>query len=185
MKKVKIFRTLKDALKNPGEVEALTLYKPGMIMDEIGTLINLKFLSIVHSEIETLPVSFGELTQLENLALYDNKLTGLPDLSRLSRLSGLDLSNNCFRSIPEWLAGLPALARLDLRGNPELKNLPELFFDFIKEVLLEEEKYPPARLRKKTEKDRAAPRGLFESILSDKEYDYLVLSKRSKDIYLV
>jgi len=185
MEKTKTFRSLEEALKNPGEVEALTLFKPRRISNEIGVLKNLKCLSIIHSEIESLPLSIGFLTKLETLVLYDNKLSRLPDLSRLFHLTGLDLSYNCFGTIPEWIAGLPSLKRLNLRGNIELQKLPELFFDFIEEVLIEEEKYPPARLRKEKETCRNVSKGLFERIFSDDEYDYLVIANRIKNVYVV
>lgn len=185
MEKTKIFRSLEDALKNPGEVEVLTLFKPRCISNEIGVLKNLKCLSIIHSEIESLPLSIGFLTKLETLVLYDNKLSRLPDLSRLIHLTGLDISYNCFAAIPKWIAGLPSLKRLNLRGNTELQKLPELFFDFIEEILLEDEKYPPARFKKEKETGRGVSKGLFERIFSDDEYDYLVIANRIRDVYVV
>lgn len=75
----------------------------------------------------TLPSSFGNLTNLQSLYLYNNKLTGsLPaSLSKLLNLKELLLSNNQFSgAIPSSIGKLIALEQLDLANNQFGKSIP-------------------------------------------------------------
>jgi len=56
------------------------------------------------------PSTFGHLTELEELDLYDNKIKHVDDgLDECKKMSVLDLSFNLLRSIPEVLERLPCL----------------------------------------------------------------------------
>ncbi|KAF7028047.1 hypothetical protein CFC21_040024 [Triticum aestivum] len=66
------------------------------------------------------PTNINNLTKLAELHLENNGLTGpLPDLTGMSALSFVDMSNNSFNASdsPAWLTALPSLTSLKLRGN--------------------------------------------------------------------
>jgi RocCOR-like putative regulator of kinase activity/DAPkinase-like Roc (Ras of Complex) protein/Leucine Rich Repeat (LRR) protein len=72
-----------------------------------------------------LPESLGQLTQLQQLNLYDNQLRSVPEwLSQLTQLQRLDLSSNQVRVLPESLGQLTQVQSLDLSFN-QLTGLPE------------------------------------------------------------
>jgi Leucine-rich repeat (LRR) protein len=60
-----------------------------------------------------LPNSIGQLTQLKNLDIYDNKLTVLPNsIGQLTQLQILNISNNQLTSLPESIGQLTQLEEL-------------------------------------------------------------------------
>lgn len=65
-----------------------------------------------------------ERVELETLVFADNGLTAVSDelgrLKRLRMLRHLDLRGNPLASLPESIAELPALDKLDLRWVPTL-----------------------------------------------------------------
>ncbi|KAM9312166.1 platelet glycoprotein Ib alpha chain [Gastrophryne carolinensis] len=66
---------------------------------------------------------------LEDLNLAQNSLNTFPELSRLSRLTNLDLSNNQIATIPDSaFKGLGNLKILNLKKN-KINSLPEQVFD--------------------------------------------------------
>lgn len=72
-----------------------------------------------------LPMSIGQLTQLQHLDLFNNRLTALPEtLWHMSRLKSLSVSNNKLTTLPETLGRLTALEELYLHNN-RLTALPE------------------------------------------------------------
>ncbi|KAH9327940.1 hypothetical protein KI387_000048, partial [Taxus chinensis] len=67
----------------------------------------------------SIPPSFAELTELIQLSLDNNHLTGgLPNLSSLSKLETLRLGNNSLSgSVPDWLFDLHNLRELVIENN--------------------------------------------------------------------
>ena len=65
-----------------------------------------------------LPISLGQLIQLQHLDLRKNQLTTLPDsLDQLTQLQTLDIGFNQLTTLPDWLGQLIQLQTLDLSGN--------------------------------------------------------------------
>ena len=58
------------------------------------------------------------------LHLRGNRLAALPERSGLHALRSLDLRETAITALPDWLAELPALQRLDLRWNGFLDPPP-------------------------------------------------------------
>lgn len=81
--------------------------------------VNTRWLILTENQIETLPESMGDLTQLKKLALAGNQLTSLPSsMKRCTELELVRLSANQLTEIPSWLLQLPKLAWLAFSGNP-------------------------------------------------------------------
>lgn len=93
---------------------------------------NLKYLNIF-GNLNSLPASIGDLSQLELLALNHNNLTALPaSISNLSQLKQLYLIGNDLTNFPTSIGNLPQLQELYLSYNHlsilnnSLANLPAL-----------------------------------------------------------
>ncbi|MDP2559751.1 leucine-rich repeat-containing protein kinase family protein [Psychrobium sp. 1_MG-2023] len=77
-----------------------------------------RWLILTDNNIEQLPHSFGQLTQLKKLALAGNKITKLPDsMANCQSLELVRLSANKLTQLPDWLFQLPKLAWLACCGN--------------------------------------------------------------------
>ncbi len=82
-------------------------------------------LSLRYSNLDTLPESLFDLTDLTGLDLSDNQLTSLPEnLGNLTNLTWLNLDNNQLVNLPESLGKLTNLKRLKSYNN-RLKTLPK------------------------------------------------------------
>ena len=69
-------------------------------------------------QISIIPPSVKELSQLQELYLYSNKLVSLPpEIGYLTNLQTFALSENSLTSLPDTLANLKQLKVLDLRHN--------------------------------------------------------------------
>lgn len=88
--------------------------------DWIGSIKNLDYLGVKHSDIESIPDSIQNLKKLRELWLYGNKkLECLPDaIGELSNLRHLNFSHSNVKTIPE--------------NFENLKNLQELYLAFSK-----------------------------------------------------
>ena len=105
----------------------LDLYQKNLdrIPDSIGNLTDLVSLRLVDNYLTTLPDSIGNLTNLRELRLYKNQIRNLPDsIANLQNLTWLSLSLNRLTVFPEQIAELTNLIGLRLNGN-QLTVLPQ------------------------------------------------------------
>ena len=77
---------------------------------------NLTSLEIItYYGLKNLAKEIGNLTNLTELNLHDNKLTNIPkEIGNLTNLTQLDLSNNQLTNIPKEIGNLTNLTKLDL-----------------------------------------------------------------------
>jgi hypothetical protein len=115
-----------------GHVRELRLINPEVAKDGytvisplIGTLSELRSLTIKNNSIHELPEELCNLHKLEELDLGNNELYSLPvAIGDLVYLKKLDVQHNELRSLPASLFTLPKLWFLRMWGN-ELTVLPE------------------------------------------------------------
>ncbi|XP_043984906.1 leucine-rich repeat-containing protein 40 isoform X1 [Gambusia affinis] len=121
--------------------------KLSSLPDSLGQLANVKLLDCSHNELTDVPVSLAGMLALEQLYLRHNKLRQLPQLpapslrevfagnnrlelleaeqlSCLSAVTLLELRDNKIRNLPEEIALLLTLTRLDLTNNDISTSLP-------------------------------------------------------------
>jgi Leucine-rich repeat (LRR) protein len=90
----------------------------------LGNLTQLQELHLNNNELDTLPNTLGNLTQLQTLYLNNNKLNTLPNiLGNLTQLRKLVLYNNKLDTLPNILGNLTQLQDLYLNDN-KLTYLP-------------------------------------------------------------
>lgn len=78
-----------------------------------------RWLILTDNQIDSLPDTLGELTQLRKLALAGNRLSTLPEsMAGCHNLELVRLSANQLAHVPQWLLQLPKLSWLALAGNP-------------------------------------------------------------------
>ena len=126
-----------------GRVDSLLLDGNGLrgsIPPELGTLTNLRFLSIgANYLVGSIPPELGKLTQLERLSMGQNALTGTipPELGELAQVRILYLVQNALSgSIPPELGNLAALKFLNLNDNQLTGSIPSEFGNLTKLVSL-------------------------------------------------
>jgi hypothetical protein len=115
-----------------GHVRELRLINPQVAKDgyttispQIGTLVELRSLTIKSNALHELPEELCNLHNLEELDLSNNELYSLPvAIGDLVYLKKLDIQHNELRSLPASLFTLPKLWFLRMWGN-ELTVLPE------------------------------------------------------------
>ncbi|PRP77145.1 leucine-rich repeat family protein [Planoprotostelium fungivorum] len=84
----------------------------------------LRSLQLGHNALTTVPASsLQNLSQLTDLGLNDNRLTGVSNLSPLTRLSRFDASHNRLNTMPSF--GRDSLVKEVLMGFNNLKRLTE------------------------------------------------------------
>ncbi|XP_057541931.1 leucine-rich repeat receptor protein kinase HPCA1-like [Amaranthus tricolor] len=77
------------------------------------------------------PSNINNLTNVKDMLLSNNQLTGpMPDLTGMTRLGYLDMSNNSFDAtdFPSWLIALPSLTDLMMERTTIEGEVPETFF---------------------------------------------------------
>jgi Leucine-rich repeat (LRR) protein len=91
---------------------------------EIGKCCKLETLAVRDTDLAKLPTELGQLADLWNLCLQNNKLTELPPaIGGLQKLRRLDVSGNLLESLPTELGQLADLWNLCLQNN-KLAELP-------------------------------------------------------------
>ncbi len=118
------------------------------VPNQISNLVNLTILDLSGSLITNIPTGFsglvnleelyldnnnlqiifengmGNLTELTNLTLHNNKLPNLPnDIGNLTKLTELTLNNNLLESLPNGIGNLTLLTELNLKEN-QLTTIP-------------------------------------------------------------
>ncbi|KAG6627188.1 leucine-rich repeat receptor protein kinase HPCA1-like isoform X2 [Carya illinoinensis] len=94
----------------------------------------------------SIPPTLGLVNSLEVLNLALNKLTGtLPDLTQMTKLNYLDLSNNSFEpsEAPTWFSTLPSLTTLVMEYGSLQGPIPRDLFSFpqLQQVKLRNNKF--------------------------------------------
>ncbi len=115
----KVYESLDEALKEPSQVTKLHLNDIGdSLSPEIGRLVNLESLVILHSDIKYLPDSFMNLVRLSALYINDCGFESIPkQLFGLKNLRSLDFDGCNIESIPPELASLQKLYVFSLDAN--------------------------------------------------------------------
>ncbi len=94
---------------------------PGMrtLPDGFTRLKKLRMTRVFQNNLEQLPANIGDLENLEQISLYQNKLSALPDsMARLKKLTKLNLGWNCFETLPVWINQMTSLQWLAVFENP-------------------------------------------------------------------
>ncbi|MBK8444998.1 MAG: leucine-rich repeat domain-containing protein [Sphingobacteriales bacterium] len=79
----------------------------------------MRHLHLNHNQIDVLPSSIENLTQLQSLSLKDNSLDNLPEaICELSALQELLLNNNKIQKLPRHLVNLFKLKNIEVEQNP-------------------------------------------------------------------
>jgi len=105
-------------LTGPSVAERLSPANGGRLDERIFTIVNLNFLEISKSGLQTLPDLIGGLENLTNLGLDNNSLTQLPPcIGLLKKLKFLDVSFNQLSSLPVELGSLKDLQTLNVIQN--------------------------------------------------------------------
>ncbi|KAH0890265.1 hypothetical protein HID58_052694 [Brassica napus] len=104
----------------------------GKIPDTLSLVQTLTVLRLDRNKLTgNIPTSLNNLTSLQELYLANNEFTGtLPNLTSLTSLYTLDVSNNTFEPspIPSWISSLDSLATLRLEGIKLNGSIPNSFF---------------------------------------------------------
>ena len=80
---------------------------------------HLRWLILTDNDLDTLPDSLGQCTDMQKLMLAGNRLSALPDsMAACHKLELLRIAANRFESLPDWLFDLPRLSWLAYAGNP-------------------------------------------------------------------
>ena len=96
----------------------LSLLHLSRLSSMIGQLTNLQELSLFNNQLTQLPAELWQLTNLQTLYLDGNQLTQLPaQLGQLTNLQRLYLNGNQLTQLPAQLGQLTNLRKLDLRHN--------------------------------------------------------------------
>uniref|UniRef100_UPI002623B4C3 leucine-rich repeat domain-containing protein n=1 Tax=uncultured Microscilla sp. TaxID=432653 RepID=UPI002623B4C3 len=104
--------------------------------ENLGKLVNLKYLFLKNTQLTSLPESIGELVNLQELCLSDTQLTSLPEnLGKLVNLKHLDLSNNQLTSLDLCEKLVSRLREFHWKGNPldeaEIKRIEKLMNTYL------------------------------------------------------
>jgi len=121
------YTNLKKALRNPSRVFRLEIINSELteVPAQIAQLKNLQELCLWGNKITVLPEELGELVNMQLLYLSENELKTIPgEIFEMSNLIKLDLKKNSFTNIPPEINRLKKLKVLYLAYN-QLTSLPE------------------------------------------------------------
>ncbi|KAL5550573.1 hypothetical protein UlMin_000749 [Ulmus minor] len=106
----------------------------GPIPSTLGLVQTLEVLRLDRNDLSgEVPSNLNNLTNANELNLAHNNLNGsLPDLTGMSNLNYVDLSNNSFVPLdaPPWLSALPSLTTLVIEFGPLRGHVPQKLFSF-------------------------------------------------------
>jgi Leucine-rich repeat (LRR) protein len=104
--------------------EAVSSGSSVTVYDGISVSSNTKILDLSSRGLAgSLKAEVRQLTELRELNMSNNKLTGIPaEVGQLSKLEVLNLSNNPFTGLPQEIGNLKNLKVLDLRGTQYAKQ---------------------------------------------------------------
>ena len=128
--KSKSYKSIKEALNNSDNVEALLLGNQGLrsLPDEIGDFPNLTYLELYHNFLCELPDSIGRLKRLRWIDLRFNQIRKLPvTFCLLENLESINLAENKLREIPECVCNMPKLRTFFVPGNPITRKVLKKF----------------------------------------------------------
>ncbi|XP_039136272.1 probable leucine-rich repeat receptor-like protein kinase At5g49770 [Dioscorea cayenensis subsp. rotundata] len=119
----------------------------GNIPQSIGYVQSLEVLRLDKNSLKgPVPTNLNNLTKVNELNLANNQLTGpMPDLTGLTSLNYVDLSNNTFDSseAPAWFTKLPSLTALVIEHGGLQGQVPQKLFSIpqLQDVLLDNNKF--------------------------------------------
>jgi hypothetical protein len=88
-------------------------------ISETALPLMLRWLILTHNQLEQLPRSIGNHSQLQKLMLAGNRLRSLPEeMANCQNLELIRLSVNQLTALPPWLFSLPRLSWLAYASNP-------------------------------------------------------------------
>ena len=103
----------------------LRVFNIQFLPESIGNLTNLSKLFIMGTQIESLPESIGNLTNLIIVYITKNQIKSLPEsIGNLTNLSMLNISSNQIETLPEAIGNLTNLSMLFI-GSNQIETLPE------------------------------------------------------------
>ena len=118
-------RRIANALITQATTLDLSCLDLNALPESIGQLTNLDRLDLSENKLTIIPKELGQLTNLARLSLSRNKLTTIPrELGQLTNLTWLYLRTNKLTKIPKELGQLTNLKELDLSEN-KLTKIPK------------------------------------------------------------
>ena len=85
---------------------------------------SVRWLILTDNQLEQVPASLGQLSQLQKLMLAGNQLKELPDeMAACQNLELIRLAANQLTTLPSWLLTLPRLSWLAYSGNPFCESI--------------------------------------------------------------
>ncbi|MCO5596533.1 hypothetical protein L7F22_050598 [Adiantum nelumboides] len=103
----------------------------GTIPEELGQCGSLLILKLNNNQLRgAIPDQISMLSNITELQLSDNQFVGpLPNLSNLTKLGVLELSNNVFdEDFPSWMSSLDSLSDLSMNSSFIKGQIPPTFF---------------------------------------------------------